>query len=224
MQIQSINNYSQQNSPNFNALKNIRCKLGPCSGHEKLIVNELKLLAKENNFFKNNDVNAIISVESWKGAELKLESKPAATTQTGSPAKNATANPTTSPIYINGVKTDFEAYNINGNNYFKLRDVALALSGTDAQFNVTWDNDKQVINLISKQAYGKNGALAAGNGKVKAATLNSAPIMKDGAYVNMTAYNIEGNNFFKLRDLGTQFGFEVGWDAAANAVTVNTGK
>lgn len=80
MQIQSINNYSQQNSPNFNALKNIRCKLGPCSGHEKLIVNELKLLAKENNFFKNNDVNAIISVESWKGAELKLESKPAAKT------------------------------------------------------------------------------------------------------------------------------------------------
>ena len=46
--------------------------------------------------------------------------------------------------------------------------------------------------------------------------------MKDGSYVNMTAYNIEGNNYFKLRDLGVQFGFEVGWNSDANAVTIDT--
>lgn len=132
------------------------------------------------------------------------------------------ANPTSSAIYVDGEKVDFEAYNINGNNYFKLRDVAWALSGTDAQFNVTWNDAEGVINLIDGEDYGKNGALSVGNGKVKSATLNTAPIMKDGSYVNMTAYNIEGNNFFKLRDLGEQFDFVVGWDGSANAVTIDT--
>ena len=133
-----------------------------------------------------------------------------------------TANPTSSAIYVDGQKIDFEAYNINGNNYFKLRDVAWALSGTDTQFNVTWNDAEGVINLLSGEDYGKNGALSVGNGKVKSATLNTAPIMKDGSYVNMTAYNIEGNNFFKLRDLGEQFGFNVGWNGTANAVTIDT--
>ena len=133
-----------------------------------------------------------------------------------------TANPTSSAIYVDGQKIDFEAYNINGNNYFKLRDVAWALSGTDTQFNVTWNDAEGVINLLSGEDYGKNGALSVGNGKVKSATLNTAPIMKDGSYVNMTAYNIEENNFFKLRDLGEQFGFNVGWNGTANAVTIDT--
>ena len=133
-----------------------------------------------------------------------------------------TANPTSSAIYVDGQKIAFEAYNINGNNYFKLRDVAWALSGSDTQFNVTWNDAEGVINLISGEDYGKNGALSVGNGKVKSATLNTAPIMKDGSYVNMTAYNIEGNNFFKLRDLGEQFGFNVGWNGTANAVTIDT--
>lgn len=80
MQVQSINNYSQQNNTNFGALKNIRCKKGYCSEQEKLIIDELKKLAKEHNFFKKHDVNAVVSVESWKGAEVRLESKPAAKT------------------------------------------------------------------------------------------------------------------------------------------------
>ena len=148
--------------------------------------------------------------------------KPVEQPKPGSPAKNAMANPTASTIYVNGEKVAFEAYNINGNNYFKLRDVAWALSGTATPFNVSWNNEKGVINLISGENYGKNGALSTGNGKVKAAVLNGAPIMKDGAYVNMTAYNIEGNNFFKLRDLGDQFGFNVGWNGAENAVTIDS--
>ena len=133
-----------------------------------------------------------------------------------------TANPTSSTIYIDGQEIAFEAYNINGNNYFKLRDLAWALSSTEKQFNVTWDDAKQVINLISGEEYPKTGALKIGDNIVKSATLNEAPIMVDGEYVDMIAYNINGNNFFKLRDLGTQFGFIVGWNGDDNAVTIDT--
>jgi len=132
------------------------------------------------------------------------------------------ANPTNSAIYVDGERIAFEAYNINGNNYFKLRDIAQALSGSKAQFNVTWNSEAGVINLISGENYGENSALSVGDGLVKSAVLNTAPIMKDSGYVEMTAYNIAGNNFFKLRDLGEQFGFAVGWDGVANAVTIDT--
>ena len=38
-----------------------------------------------------------------------------------------------------GEKKAFDAYNIEGSNYFKLRDLAYVLNGTDKQFEVGWD-------------------------------------------------------------------------------------
>ena len=37
-------------------------------------------------------------------------------------------------------------------------------------------------------------------------------IYVDGQQVSMTAYNIAGNNFVRLRDIGQQVGFNVYWD------------
>ena len=45
-------------------------------------------------------------------------------------AKTYTALPTGQTVTMNGVKVDFAAYNINGNNCFKLRDLAAAINGT----------------------------------------------------------------------------------------------
>ena len=49
--------------------------------------------------------------------------------------------------------------------------------------------------------------------------------MKDGNKVtNLTGYNIKGNNYFKLRDLGILFDFDVTWDGARKAVVIDTTK
>lgn len=45
------------------------------------------------------------------------------------------------------------------------------------------------------------------------------PIYVDGQKVAMTAYNIGGNNYVKLRDIGQQVGFNVYWD---NGVQVDS--
>ena len=143
---------------------------------------------------------------------------------TVAPAKEATAQPTTSPIYINNVKTNFEAYNINGNNYFKLRDVALALRDTQKQFEVGWDGEKNAISLSSRTPYsGKAGTVSTSKQQRKASRTNSA-IYVDGVKKDFTAYQINGNNFFKLRDLGQTFDFNVGWDSATQSVTIDTTK
>ena len=56
----------------------------------------------------------------------------------------AYAQPVTAQSSSHIVKLDDEritptSFNIGGNNFFMLRDVAYALSGTPAQFEVTWD-------------------------------------------------------------------------------------
>lgn len=62
----------------------------------------------------------------------------------GSPLARAAENwlkavPTWQPIYVDGEQVTMTAYNINGNNYIKLRDI-----GREVGFNVYWDNGVRV--------------------------------------------------------------------------------
>ena len=49
-------------------------------------------------------------------------------------------------------------------------------------------------------------------------------VFVDGHEVQIEAYNIAGNNYCKLRDIGKVVGFNVTWDAAENAVRISTGE
>jgi len=138
-------------------------------------------------------------------------------------AETVTATPTASKVLVNGSSVSFDAYTVNGNNYFKLRDLAKVLSGTGKQFEVSWDSANKVINLVSGSAYtAVGGELAAGDGLTKSAVLNSSAIYKNGVQVNLTAYTINGNNYFKLRDIGQAFDFGVTWDGMANTIRIDT--
>lgn len=133
------------------------------------------------------------------------------------------STPTSSKVLVNGKEVQFDAYNIKDNNYFKLRDLAYVLKDSKSKFNVLWDNDRQAINLISNKVYEEvGGELAKGDGRIKGATKNSSAIYKDGKEINMTAYNINGNNYFKLRDLGAEFGFEVNWNQETSTIEIVT--
>lgn len=127
---------------------------------------------------------------------------------------NPTAHVSRHKVTLNGAKTDLAAYTINGSNYFKLRDLAKALDGLNTNFEVKWNAAQQRIDLTSKTAYtavgGEQAALPAGN---KAASLTNASVYLDGKPLNLTAYSISGNNYFKLRDLGDALGFSVDWNA-----------
>lgn len=137
------------------------------------------------------------------------------------PIKNAT--PTSSKIIVNGKEVAFEAYVINGNNYFKLRDLAMVVSGTNKEFEVVWDNSRRAINLVSGKAYTvAGGELAKGDGKNKIGLVNTSKIYKDGEEVLLTAYTINNNNYFKLRDIAKAFNVGVTWDGKTNTVGIDT--
>ena len=54
------------------------------------------------------------------------------------------------------------------------------------------------------------------------ATLSSQPIYVDGQKVSMTAYNIGGNNYVKLRDIGRAVDFGVTYDASTISVCIDS--
>jgi len=140
-------------------------------------------------------------------------------------AAELSATPTTSAVLVNGFDVAFDAYKISGNNYFKLRDLAYALSGTEKQFEVEWDAAKKAIRLTSGRPYTPVGGEMASKGVVKKTPKPTASkIILDGQEVSFTAYNIDDNNYFKLRDIGEAFDFGVGWDEAKNTITIDTSK
>lgn len=145
-------------------------------------------------------------------------------TPTPEPVEPAlTATPTASAVYVNGELIGFDAYNINGNNYFKLRDLAYVLSGTEKQFEVGWDGANNSISLTSGTVYTVIGGEMASKGTGnKAPMATTSKIVLDGKEVSFTAYNIENNNYFKLRDIGEAFDFAVIWDSDNNVIKIDT--
>ena len=125
---------------------------------------------------------------------------------------------------VNGKAVTPQAYNVDGYNYFKLRDVAYLLSDTTAPFNVTWTpSQSSVINLISGQKYQKVG------GELSASTLSSLKVsastfkvLLNGSAVSFRGYLINDNNYYSIADIADAIGFEAGWDNATRTVRLTT--
>lgn len=134
------------------------------------------------------------------------------------------AKPTSSTVLVNNKKQAFEAYNINGNNYFKLRDIAMVITGTVKQFEVGWDGKNNAISLTTGKPYTSNRSelKISANPTNKEATKTTSKVYLDGRLLNLTAYNIGGNNYFMLRDLGKVIDFNVTWDGQKNSILIDT--
>ena len=76
---------------------------------------------------------------------------------------------------------------------------------------------KTAVTLLAGMAIGASLVGGAAAGIVAEPTWQN--IYVDGQQVSMTAYNIAGNNYVRLRDIGQQVGFNVYWD---NGVQIDT--
>jgi len=51
---------------------------------------------------------------------------------------------------------------------------------------------------------------------------STATVYINGEKVDLTAYTINGYNYFKLRDIGKAFDFGIIWDGTANTIRIDT--
>ena len=135
-------------------------------------------------------------------------------------AANVVASPQN--LSVDGVDADCDKYNIDGSNYFKLRDLAQLLSKTDSRFSVSFDEQSNAVTVVSGKEYTPvGGELARGRDQSKTAVVSKQSVLIDGKVADgLSVYNIGGNNYFKLRDLGDALCFTVDYDADSNTAIV----
>lgn len=131
--------------------------------------------------------------------------------------------PSTHHVQVNGEAVNPQAYNIDGYNYFKLRDLAYLLNGTTISFNVTWDSAKNAVNLISGQAY----TVVGGEMTVASTTSlrvqeSTSKVLLDGSGVSIKGYNINGNNYYKIADVSAAIGFTAAYESTTQTVQIKT--
>lgn len=135
--------------------------------------------------------------------------------------QKANATPTTVTVSLNGKKTTLQAYSIGDENYVRVRDAALLLSGCEWDYAVGWSEEKQQVTLSPREQYTaigtENKVLPSGQRTVQSVT---EPTIVDGQSHMIAAFNIDDYNYYRLRSLASVCGFDVDWDEASQTVKI----
>ena len=129
---------------------------------------------------------------------------------------------TTQKVKLDGKDVVIYGYNIDGYNYFKLRDLAAVLKDTKAKFGVEY---KDAMVTLTKGADYK--VAESDQKEVKAMSkgmLTNDKVMVGDKALTATAYKVDDSNYYKLRDLGEALGFGVDYDKATNSVLLMSEK
>ena len=140
------------------------------------------------------------------------------------PAGAADIRLSTQTLKVNGQTVLCGGYNIDGSNYFKLRDLAMLLADTGSRFAVDYDEAARAVRVTTGQAYSPvGGELEPAEAQPAEVWRSVQPLLIDGVeYSDLSAWNIGGSNYFKLRDLGEVLGFYVNYDEDSRTVYLRT--
>lgn len=95
----------------------------------------------------------------------------------------------TAAVTVDGEAAEVATANVNGETYYRLRDLATAVNGTADQFNVEWQNG---VIVITSEAYTTEALAPAAEATGSAISLT---IEVDGETVTTSAAEINGNNY-----------------------------
>ena len=129
----------------------------------------------------------------------------------------------THKVQVNGESVSPQAYNIDGYNYFKLRDVAYLLRGTASAFDVTWDSAKNAVNIVSGEDYTViGGEMTVASVSTLRVQESTSKVLLDGSGISIKGYNINGNNYYKIADVSGALGFTAAFESATRTVQITT--
>ena len=134
--------------------------------------------------------------------------------------KTVDVKATTQKVKLDGKDVVIYGYNIDGYNYFKLRDLAAVLKDSQAKFGVEY---KDGVVTLTKAADYK--VAESDQKEVKAMSkgmLTNDKVLVGDKTLTATAYKVDDSNYYKLRDLGKELGFGVGYDEATKSVLLTS--
>ena len=99
----------------------------------------------------------------------------------------------------------------------------MVLSTGVNRFSISWDAASSAISITTGKKYSPVGGELSGSADLTGAiiTKNDVKIIVNGEEKVLSAYNINENNYFKIRDLADLIGFSVGWDDSTGTVAIS---
>ena len=143
---------------------------------------------------------------------------------TAQAADGINAKYTTSVVSIDDNEIIFAVFEINGQQYFRIRDIAYALIGTRKQFNVAWDADTRTVTITSGLPYSSVtlSEIHESPPDDKTAIKISHKYLADGKTVHIVTYNIDDESYVRLTDIGNALNFYTLWNESTGKYFVDT--
>ena len=138
-------------------------------------------------------------------------------------SKTVDAVKNTKKVTLDGEEVMVGAYDVEGYNYLKLRDVAAILNGKKCQFSVGYDETTKLISVELAKAYEKvEGDLAEIKDEKAKAIIRVIKILVNGEEKEVKTALINENNYMQLRDLASLVGLGVKYDAANKVIMLKS--
>ncbi|MDR2530112.1 MAG: hypothetical protein LBC65_01040 [Oscillospiraceae bacterium] len=125
-------------------------------------------------------------------------------------------------VYVDGIAAPLKGYHVEGYNYFMLRELAVALNGTAAQFDVLFDQEISVIRLIPGEPYSGEVPTQEQYAEITVSPADQALFIGISRLSFATAVNVDDRNYFKLADLAELLGYVATYDEATRSVLIAT--
>lgn len=138
-------------------------------------------------------------------------------------SKTVDAVKNTKKVTLDGEEVMVGAYDVEGYNYLKLRDIAAILNGKKCQFSVGYDEPTKLISVELTKAYEKlEGDLAEIKDEKAKAIIRVIKILVNGEEKEVKTALINENNYMQLRDLGSLVGLGVGYDKVNKVIMLKS--
>lgn len=138
-------------------------------------------------------------------------------------SKTVDAVKNTKKVTLDGEEVMVGAYDVEGFNYLKLRDIAAILNGKKCQFDVGYDNETKVFSVELAKGYEKvEGDLAEIKDEKAKAMVSVKKILVNGEEKEVKTALIDGYNYMQLRDLGSLVGLGVKYDQVNKVIMLNS--
>ena len=133
-----------------------------------------------------------------------------------------TASSSHTKLLVDGAEVQVSGYTVNNSNYFKIRDIAMIVRTSAAKFDIAWDENLSAVSISRGSKYTIVGGELSSTEAAINVEQNTAPVYVDGEPKEFLSYNINGNTYFKIRDIADMAGFAVDWDNDAQAIIIRT--
>ena len=138
-------------------------------------------------------------------------------------SKTVDAVKNTKKITLDGEEVMVGAYDVEGYNYLKLRDVAAILNTKKCQFNIGFDEPTRLITVELAKGYEKvEGDLAEIKDEKAKAIVSVKKILVNGEEKEIKTALINEYNYMQLRDLGSLVGLDVKYDKVNKVIMLKS--